>query len=123
MPKCSRCGRAGDQLDALTLARDTEITRDQTHRWDLCRRCSTAVITFLKARPATAAERLKEHAPDAPPFLGLMLDEPTVRCLAAGQVNARAEVAARNTLAWDPARCVTCAPMHPQSRQPDSHAP
>ena len=41
-----------------------------------------------------ALDRLKTHAVEGPPFLGLMLDEPTVRCLALGVVNARAQVAA-----------------------------
>ncbi len=48
---------------------------------------------------ATALERLKQTAPDGPPFLGLMLDLPTIHCLALGQCNARAEVAARKALA------------------------
>lgn len=48
---------------------------------------------------APALERLKAHAQDGPPFLGLMLDEATVRCLAAGVVNSRAEVAAKKALA------------------------
>ena len=40
-------------------------------------------------------DRLKRDAPDGPPYLALILDEPTVRALALGVVNARAEVAAR----------------------------
>lgn len=46
-----------------------------------------------------ALERLKADAPDGPPFVGLLLDEATVRCLAEGVVNSRAEVAARKALA------------------------
>lgn len=49
--------------------------------------------------PVPAIERLQSDAPDGPPFLGLMLDEATVRCLAEGVVNSRAEVAARKALA------------------------
>lgn len=52
-----------------------------------------------KAAIVPALERLKVDAPDGPPFLGLMLDEATVRCLAAGVVNSRAEVAAKRALA------------------------
>ena len=102
MPNCVRCSRAVDQLDALTLARDTEQKSDQTHRWDLCRRCSSAVIAFLKPRPATALERLRESAPEGPPFYGIIFDEETTKCLAAGACNARAEVAARKALDADP---------------------
>jgi hypothetical protein len=51
------------------------------------------------AKPVTTAlERLKRDAPDGPPFIGLLLDEQTVRRLAAGAVNSRAEVAARRAL-------------------------
>lgn len=49
--------------------------------------------------PPPALERLKAHAPDGPPFLGLLLDEATVRCLAEGVVNSRAEVAAKKAIA------------------------
>jgi hypothetical protein len=51
------------------------------------------------APTTTALERLKEFAPDGPPFLGLMLDLPTVQALALGVVNSRAEVCARQALA------------------------
>lgn len=47
----------------------------------------------------TALERLREKVPDGPPFLGILLDEASMRCLAAGVVNARAEVAANKVLA------------------------
>lgn len=50
------------------------------------------------AAPNPALDRLRETAPDGPPFLGLLLDEATVRCLAAGVVNARAEVAAQQAV-------------------------
>ena len=46
-----------------------------------------------------AIERLKVDAPDGPPLLGILLDEPTMRCLALGQCNSRAEVAARKVIA------------------------
>lgn len=53
----------------------------------------------MKPRIVPALERLKADAPDGPPFVGLLLDEATVRCLAEGVVNSRAEVAARKALA------------------------
>lgn len=59
---------------------------------------------------STAVERLRETAPDGPPFLGLMLDLPTVQCLALGQVNARAEVAAKQALASYEGEDVSAAP-------------
>lgn len=48
--------------------------------------------------PESALTRLQKDAPEGPPFLGLLLDEATVRCLALGVVNSRAEVAARRAL-------------------------
>ncbi len=45
-----------------------------------------------------ALNRLRQDAPEGPPFIGLMLDEATVRCLALGVVNARAEVAAQRAI-------------------------
>lgn len=53
----------------------------------------------MKVPIEPALARLKKDAPHGPPFLGLMLDEATVRCLAEGVVNSRAEVAARKALA------------------------
>lgn len=96
MPRC-RCGRETEAMDCLTLQRDTEIRDHQTRRFDLCRRCADAIIRAL-TKPRTALARLQEAAPDGPPYLGLMLDRPTVECLAAGQVNSRAEVAAKRAL-------------------------
>lgn len=93
---CARCRKAGAGLDCLTLQRDTEVRANQTHRFDLCRRCSSAVLAAIAKPPAL--ERLKRHAPDGPPFLGLMLDVPTVKCLREGAVNARAQVAAAEAL-------------------------
>lgn len=55
------------------------------------RKSATAIV-------APAIDRLRVSAPDGPPFLGLILDEATVRCLAGGAVNARAEVEARRVL-------------------------
>lgn len=49
--------------------------------------------------PSRAIDRLRETAPDGPAFLGVLLDEQSMRCLAAGVVNSRAEVAARKVLA------------------------
>ncbi len=46
-----------------------------------------------------AIERLKRDAPEGPPFLGILVDEATMRCLAAGVVNSRAEVAAKRVIA------------------------
>ena len=39
----------------------------------------------VEVRPAV--ERLRETAPDGPPFLGILLDLPTMQMLALGQVN------------------------------------
>ena len=52
-------------------------------------------MTRTRSTRSRALDRLRRDAPDGPPFLVLLLDVPTVRCLAAGVVNARAEVAAR----------------------------
>lgn len=54
---------------------------------------------MTKPAKTPAIDRLKSDAPDGPPFLVLILDEPTVRRLAEGVVNARAEVAARQSIA------------------------
>lgn len=46
-----------------------------------------------------ALERLQADAPEGPPFLGLLLDVPTMQALSLGVVNSRAEVAAKKALA------------------------
>lgn len=65
-------------------------------------RCTKALATWLRGEPKTASERWR-YAEDGPPFIGLIFDEPTVRCLDAGVVNARAQVAAHEALAADDA--------------------
>lgn len=65
-----------------------------------------------KSKPVapTALDRLRESAPDGPPFLGILLDEPSMRALAHGVVNSRAEVAARKVIADFDAASVREAP-------------
>ena len=96
----SECRRLGLQTfasaDGSSLHLDHDPPLQPSERRDASRVCDAARIQLLCA--SCHARRLRETAVEGPPFCGLMLDLPTIQCLAEGVVNARAEVSAKKFL-------------------------